>query len=163
MDENNYLEDYEVNQETLALCPHFHPEYQTKVLETSGVYYVKGKPLDLLKRNCKQFGASLRGRQEWAAYVMNKSYKLPILVQEHHNLLAFPTHSPRHTACTWIFVNQFPDIKTAAQKQKSLVQFPNGTELTVDVSYPSLNRQMQQGFACLGYFLGRRFRFFRPE
>lgn len=158
--EQTYVTTYEVNERTLALYPNRDPEYQTKVIETEGVYFVKDSPLRIVEQSCTVNGATYDGRKGWAAHVTKYKYKLPILIQEYGGIIASPTHSPEHLDCVWILIAHVVDIypeRIRSGQAGTIILFQNGMKLTLPLSFADFRSQLLTSRACLGYFQARSF------
>jgi competence protein ComK len=98
------LNDYEVNQETMAILP-FYDQFGnlfSYVLEESRCIQVKEKPLKVVLHSCNFYGSSYKGRVEGTAKIMGYTKVAPIIISESLDIFLFPLESPKNEACVWI-------------------------------------------------------------
>ncbi|NLP51850.1 hypothetical protein HC179_14165 [Bacillus sp. RO1] len=93
------VNDYMINKSTIAIEPHVHPQYQTKIIDMEGVYYSSERPAEILGRSCVKYGATFDGRRDAATKLTNFIQKTPVLISEVYGIIALPTHSPDHSQC----------------------------------------------------------------
>lgn len=147
------LNQYTINEQTMALIPAAHMAYDTIVLERDHQLYVSQTPLEIIKTTCLHHGSSYDGRRKAVMYKTGFKKKTPIPIRPSKNIYCFPTHSPTDFKCSWILYNhiatwkQFQSVKKSATK--SVITFKNSIELQIDVSPFILEKQMQRTFACM--------------
>ncbi|MRG87643.1 competence protein ComK [Salinibacillus xinjiangensis] len=147
------LNDYFINESTLALLPATHHEYDTIVLVQDQKLYVRKTPLQLIKKACLEAGSSFNGRREAVIYQTSFFNKVPIPILPSRDIYAFPTHSPSDFQCQWIFYNHVQSIKTnrspSKPSVKSIIIFKNEHQLSMRESYYLLEKQMQRTAICI--------------
>lgn len=129
---------YEINASTVAIIPLGNRE--SKVIEMENVFNVEMSPKQIIDYSCKFFGSSYTGRQEGTKTLIGVKYKIPIIVEETKNLIFFPTASPRIQDCAWISLNHIETYKQVGYS--TLVEFKNGEQLQLQMSYCSLENQI---------------------
>ena len=68
------------------------------------------------------------------------THKAPILVEDSHNLIFFPTSSPRLNDCSWISLNNIESY--TPYDDESLIRFNNNLILQVAASNKIINNQV---------------------
>ncbi|MEG2620987.1 MAG: competence protein ComK [Bacilli bacterium] len=130
---------YEINEETLALLP--FEENKTKIIETDGEIIINKNPMKIIDNSCKYFGSSYEGRFSGTKSLINISHKAPIIIEESRELIFFPTNSPRLFDCIWISLNNIREYRKIDFNKTEII-FTNGSILTLDISYGSLDNQI---------------------
>lgn len=153
---NKVLTHYQINEQTLALLPAFHFDYDTIVLEVDRTLYVKMKPLQLVEQACLDGGATYEGRRGAVTYQTGAKRKVPIPICPQRNLFTFPTQSPSEFTCHWIFYTHVhaitPCRTTKKSNIKAIITFKNGQQLPMSESYYLLQRQMQRTAICILHY-----------
>jgi len=133
------LKEYEINNSTIAIEP--INGYTSRVIEEDNIYIVNKNTTEIINHSCKFFGSSFLGRRDGTKALTGITYKAPIIIEETKSIIFFPTSSPRFDKCYWISLNHISDyVKKAGTS--TLVNFKNGQNLHVDVSYSSLENQV---------------------
>ncbi|HWJ76476.1 MAG TPA: competence protein ComK [Niallia sp.] len=144
------LTSYKVNKKTKSLKPAYQIEYQSIVMEAGNKeLYVRMTPLEIIKQATLAGGAAYNGRRTSMTYLTGIQKKVPIPISESQNIYAFPTCSPNHPDCIWIFFHHVEDIKPSAGAYKSVIQFKDGRELKMKESLPVLEKQMYRTWLCI--------------
>lgn len=134
------LKNYEINSETLAIIPVSNKI--SKVIEENEEFLISKKTFEIIDNSCKFFGSSYKGRYEGTKYLTGLSYKAPIVVEETKDIIFFPTTSPRMDSCNWICLNKISKYQKEGSNSKII--FKNGLELSLDMSYSSLENQIMR-------------------
>lgn len=129
---------YKISASTLAIIPE---KKKTKVYDDNRCYILKETVEELIDRNCCSNGANLIGRQKGTSYLLNSSYKPPIVINELDNLILVPTHSIRNIECSWIMLNNILNYKNINDK-KTIIEFKNGKKVVINCSYNKFDRQI---------------------
>ncbi|WP_445491796.1 competence protein ComK [Niallia sp. 03133] len=147
------LSDYDINEKTMALLPAFHHEYDTIVLEVNQILFVKQTALKLIEKAAIKGGADYRGRRTYVIYLLGEKNKIPIPINETKQIYAFPTKSPSHINCSWIFFHHVECIQkpnhSTPKEFRSIVVFKNGQELPIKESPYTLDKQMYRTWKCI--------------
>ncbi len=133
----SFLEDYEVNDKTLALCS---LENKTRVYEENGSFIVDKSANEIMENSCSYFGSSLEGRQKGTQKLIGVSYKAPVIVEETKDIIFFPTSSPRSKSCSWLRSSKINNYYYRGGKL--IVEFTNGDKVIVDASYGVIDNQI---------------------
>ena len=135
------INKYEFSKGTLAIVP--NDDETSLVFEDENQYIVQDKPFHIMDNSCKYFGSSYNGRKEGAKTILGAEYKVPIVVEDSSNLIAFPTTSPQASDCCWISLNRVHNIyKVDANNTKIL--FDNNKEIIVPCSFRSVENQLSR-------------------
>ncbi len=140
MNEEEILERYEINEETLALLPNNKKE--TIVIEKNRSFKVKEDATQIMKFSCEYFGSSLSGRQRGTTSLIGVTHKVPVIVEESREIIFFPTNSPRLKNCGWLSFNNIKNYKKDANGEGTIVEFKTGKSINIDLSYGSLDNQI---------------------
>ena len=133
------MEEYFINNDTLMLKP--ISEAETLVIEYDKRFLVEKNIMDIVKESCCYFGSSYEGRYQGSKNLLKMSYKLPIIIEDSHELVIFPTCSSRQENCCWISLNNIEDYKKI--NGKTIIQFKDDCcKESVDISYSSFENQI---------------------
>ncbi|MGP4073449.1 competence protein ComK [Piscibacillus sp. B03] len=135
----------QVTGRTLAIMPYYINDdtLGSHVMEKDREYHTHLSPKKVVDLGCKAHGSDLRGRLSGAQYVTGFSRKTPIAIDTYNKLYFFPTSSPSSNECVWICYNHILYIEKVKPKL-TRVHFNNGQSLLVNISYMSLNNQIQK-------------------
>ena len=131
------MQDYEINEHTLALIPQ---EQQTRVFEDNMSFLVNKSVQKVMEDSCEYFGSSLAGRQKGTSKLIGITHKTPIIIEETKEIIFFPTSSPRLAKCCWISLNNLEKYEQVSDKIKLI--FNNRRELLMDISYGIIDNQV---------------------
>lgn len=132
------INEYEINKYTLAIIT--LKKGISKVIEEDEEFIVNKDSKDIINESCKYFGSSYIGRFEATKYLIGINYKSPIIIEESQEIIFFPTSSPRFDNCNWICLNKIKNIEK--NNDDSIVNFKNGNQLLLNISYKSLENQI---------------------
>src|SRR5699024_11877903 len=91
---------------------------------------------------CKFNVSSLRGRLDVTKDVCNITYKAPIVIEPGSGMYFFPTESPQNKSCSWLAHSYIADINPINDGSKTVIKFTNGKIVTIDISYGSMQNQL---------------------
>lgn len=134
----NFMENYEINKETLAIIP--IEEEVSKVIEEEREFIVKSSVMKIIDDSCKFFGSSYEGRFEGTKTIMGVSHKSPIIIEETRKIIFFPTTSPRLSTCCWICLNKIKDYYKS--DTNTVILFSCGKKIKLHLSYPIVDNQV---------------------
>ncbi|MBQ8234351.1 MAG: competence protein ComK [Bacilli bacterium] len=132
------MADYIINSDTLLLIP--LDEDVCKIVEKEREIIIKTTVMDVINNSCLYFGCSLQGRIEGTKYLLNCSYKLPIVVDNHNDLIFFPTLSYTSSKCHWISFNNIESY-TKKDKNNTLIKFNNQNTYVIPTTLSSFENQ----------------------
>lgn len=132
------LEYYYINRGTCAVIP--IDKELSQIYEINDSYVVEKSVRQIIEESCKYYGCSYKGRVEGSKKMLNMTYKLPIVIEEFHNLIFFPTSSPRFGSCIWLSLNNIVNYEKIIDGSKII--FNNNREIVFEISYYSLENQI---------------------
>ncbi|WP_077617196.1 competence protein ComK [Bacillus sinesaloumensis] len=142
--ETNYLLEYEINPDTMAVLPIEDGKNTcSRVLEVEGEYIVAMKPTEIVDRSCRYFGSSLKGRQEGTREIMGVTHKAPIIVEASNKIFLFPTTSPTKLDCAWLSHNYVSEC-SFSQYESTTVIFTNKQAIQLQISKGSFQNQLHR-------------------
>ena len=94
-----------------------------------------------MEDSCRYFGSSYNGRKEGAKNILGAEYKVPIVVEDSNNLIAFPTTSPFSDDCAWISLNRVHNIYKVDNYSTKVI-FDNNQEIILPCSFRSMENQL---------------------
>lgn len=145
------LDNYYINRSTCVIIP--IEKNLCKVHERDDVFLVSKSSKEIIDESCKYYGSSYQGRFEGAKKILNMNYKLPIVIEEFHDLIFFPTNSPRVSDCIWISLNNI--INYNNNVKGSNILFQGDSTIEFDISYYSLENQIFRA-TMLNHLLRKR-------
>ena len=130
---------YEISNGTLAVVP--NDNNSSVVYEDEERYIIEELPFKIMEDSCKYFGSSYEGRKKGAKEILGAEYKVPIVIADTNELIAFPTTSPRADDCAWISVGRIENIYRVDESNTRIV-FDNKKEIIVPCSLRSMENQI---------------------
>lgn len=131
------MENYEINEKTLAIIPY---KNKSMVYEEDEAFVVDKNSFAIMENSCEYFGSSLQGRQKGTTNLTGITHKVPIIIEESKDIIFFPTASPKSKECAWISLNNLDKYEKANDKIK--LKFNNNKELFLNISYGILDNQV---------------------
>ena len=135
------INKYEFNRGTLAVLP--NDENTSLVLEDEERYMVNDNTFHIMEDSCRYFGSSYEGRKIGAKDILGAEYKVPIVIEDSSNLIAFPTTSPYSDDCVWISLKRIKNIYKIDNYNTKVV-FDNDKEIIVPCSFRSVENQLSR-------------------
>ena len=132
------IENYEINESTLAVIP--LSKNESLVMEEEESYTVLQNTTTILDNSCRFFGSSYLGRHMGTQALIGTKYKTPIIVEESKNLIFFPTSSPKKSLCYWISLNHVKNYEKNGENTQ--LTFKNGKKITLNVSKYAIENQI---------------------
>jgi len=146
------MNSYEINEETIAILP--SKEGKTKIIENDEEFFVEESPMKIIENSCNFFGSSYNGRFIGTKKLTGITHKAPIIIEESSEIIFFPTTSPRLNECIWIAHKQIKNYFKDRYLTKIL--FKNGKEISIDMSYGSLNNQILRSARLESVLISRK-------
>ncbi len=147
-------EQYVITNDTYAIIPAKHIDYQSIVIEANGTKRINQTPLEIIRYSCTQYWADYEGRRNAVIAHLKYKQKTPIPVSVQHKLCFFPTHAPTHMDNCWINpaqVNHWGRVEKnerTSEKQTEIV-FNNWHRLELGISMHTLQQQMERAFVVM--------------
>ncbi|WP_397537212.1 competence protein ComK [Rummeliibacillus pycnus] len=141
-------EIYTVSDNTMAFLPDFDGVggFKTTILEVDDLKECHLNPVELLDQNLRFFGSSLRGASEGTRYILGEVNMYPVIMNLKHQLVWFPTRSPKKNDCVWLALNHIKSYKRN-KNQSTKIIFTNGSSLNIEVSFSSFEMRMNRAYA----------------
>lgn len=132
------VQDYEINDKTLAIIP--FSKTKSVVYEGNDCFILDKSVDKIMEQSCRYYGSTMEGRQRGASALTGITYKVPVIITEEHDIIFFPTTSPRLKECAWISLN---NIKRYYEKNnKLLLEFLNKEIIELSISKNVLKNQI---------------------
>ena len=135
------IKKYEFSKGTLAVVP--NDKNSSLVYEDEDRYIIHETPFQIMEDSCKYFGSSYAGRKAGSKEILGAEYKVPIVVEDSNNLIAFPTTSPYSNECAWISLRRVNNISRIDNNNTKIV-FDNNKEIIVPCSFRSIENQLSR-------------------
>lgn len=151
---------YDVNfidRSVLFLLSSFETERKSKVVTTHGEYYSRLSALQLIDGACMLYASTYEGRVKATRHNLKLHKKTPILISS-DGVAAFPTRSPSHQECAWVFNHDYRTEFVSIGKTK-LIYDQYGVSVVLDVSIHTLEKQRTRMYEMLYYYLKVRNRY----
>ena len=134
--------DYIINDDTLALEGINYSS--TKVIERSREFVVHKFWQDILQDSCLYYGASLQGRIEASRDILQKGYKVPIVVSELHKLVLFSLGKQTDCECMWISLKNI--CSYSVEKGNIHFYFDSEKELIIRIGKETFEAQILKAY-----------------
>src|SRR5690625_4580143 len=95
--------NYQINEQTIALCPAKEMDQDTNVLKQAATYRVRKTPMQLIKEACIANWSTYEGKRQAVIHHTKFRKKVPIPINLEQNIFTFPTHATSDFDCHWIF------------------------------------------------------------
>lgn len=132
------LDSYYINRATCAIIP--IEKDVSQIYEINDSYIVEKSVKKIVEESCRYYGCTYKGRVDGSKKILNMTYKLPIVIEEFHNLVFFPTSSPRFGSCIWLSLNNIVNYEKILNGSRII--FQNKREIVFEISYYSLENQI---------------------
>ncbi|MDZ5784094.1 competence protein ComK [Marinococcus luteus] len=147
------LDEYEVNENTMAIVPNFEGEAKSIIWEKDGARIPAScTPTAIIKRGCLRGGSSFEGRSEAVKHYLHIRKKLPVPVNPSEGIYAFPISSLRDPENIWIFYNHVQPGQFVTSDDGTLIQFTDGTSLPTKASTFMIQQQLFRTGHCQSMF-----------
>lgn len=153
------VRDYKVTNETVALFPAKQIEHNTIIYEWNNTFLAKETAFELVEKACLTYGSTYEGRRKAVMHRTGYKRLVPIPISISRNIYAFPTHSPKHYECAWIFLEHVEFVQPVdgakGKAKETMIMFKNGKGLNVGVSLHVIRKQLQRTENCEFIFSDR--------
>lgn len=137
--------NYIVGKETMGLREANHPVFATIIQDANGIYYSRKTALQLLNESCLLKGGSdYRGKIVALKHNLKFYYKTPLIISREEKIYAFPTKSPTHFDCRWIFPEHINEDEFVVIDDAMYVIFRNGQLFPLNCSYHIFKNQLKR-------------------
>lgn len=135
------------------IFPTYELSEHTIVLEGDQTLSIQLTPLQLIQQAAIKGESDYTSRRKSMTYLTGIKKKIPIPLYPQKNIYAFPTHSPNHQNCHWIFFHQADSIQKLPKSKNSIyatkIIFKNGQELLLTESVQKIEKQMYRTWLCM--------------
>lgn len=148
MDKKNHYdqkEKYMINEKCMELKSVYDENGNecTKVRESEQTFIVRKSPEQIIDYSLNCIGFDLKGALKAAKLLLHldKKYMLPVLINHVHEIVLFPTHSPKNHKNIWLNPKH---IKRTFPKQKqTIIHFSNGETTIIEKKLIYFNNHFQ--------------------
>jgi competence protein ComK len=138
-------EQYEIGLKTMAVMYHADASFQTRMIDLDGDYLTSKSPQKLFDEICLKHGSTYEGRREAVVQSLGYEKRTPFLPAPLLGIYTFPSASPQHFDCVWLFPRHILQIVPhPANHHHSIVTFHNGSELVVKARPAFLKAQYER-------------------
>lgn len=131
------MQNYEINENTLALVPY---DKGTVVYEGNKEIFIYNDANEIIYNSCEYFGSTYEGRRIGTTRLTGMTHKLPVIIEESQRIIFFPTSSPRLNRCIWLSLKNIKNIEKIGPKTKII--FKNQQEIIINCSFATINNQL---------------------
>lgn len=146
------MEQYEINDETLAIIP--IGEDYSQVYELNQDLNVYQNANKIMEESCLYFGSSLDGRKKGTENMIGINYKAPVIVEETKEIIFFPLSSSRYNNAIWIGLKNLR--KYYKREDEIVLEFVNGKKIFLKSSYGVFNNQVLRATRLESALRGRK-------
>ncbi|SES76008.1 competence protein ComK [Salinibacillus kushneri] len=151
--EEKFLSDYSICERTMMIKPIDHPDFYSIVFEPNHKIYVKKPPFEMIQQACIDNGETYNNNRQTVIYHTGYKQKVPIHISISRKIYTFPTHSPKHIDCEWIFYRHVKNIQPILSSENtlynSMITFKNNLTQKLRESDFTLKRQMNRTSTCI--------------
>lgn len=150
------LRVYTINQETKAILYKRNLTNCTWIFEGKKQQPTTNPLMRILNQSCLENGSSLKGRLDYAKKILQTSSKLPIAVSPLKRIFMVPIRSLRNKetgVISYYHIKRYIPLREQRDQTRTLIIFKDGTDLSINVSYPSFKEQYSKtGHLIASYF-----------
>ncbi len=136
------MKNYIIQEDTLAIIG-IHANC-CRIIEKNREFYVFAPWQQILNDSCLYYGSSYQGRLEGSKDILNKDYKVPIILSEMRKLIFFAVGNQTDFNCVWISLKMMKDYQILSGKIKFI--FYNNKELYVYSGKESFENQLLKAY-----------------
>ena len=130
-------EDYIINNETVVVMSVGNS--CCKVYEVDDSFEVNMSLKKIIELSCNYFGSSFNGRLEGSRFHLGYNYKLPIIIDETRDIIAFPTRSYRDLNNYFLCLKQIKDYEKV--NNNIAIYLKNGKSIEIEDSFGIFENQ----------------------
>ncbi|MGG0658071.1 competence protein ComK [Rummeliibacillus pycnus] len=138
-------EFYTIHENTMAFLPSYDGvgSYKTDILEVDALKESLLSPIELVDKNLRYFGSSLKGASEGTRYILGEVNMYPVIMNHKQQLVWFPTKSPKKNDCVWLALNHIKNYKKNNNQSTEII-FTNDSSLNIQLSYSSFEKRINR-------------------
>lgn len=147
----NIEQSYIIKDKTIALVPAKEIDYDSIVVESESLRYIKQTPEEIIKESCLEYWSDYEGRRKAVIQKTRFKEKVPIPINPKQGIIAFPTHAIKSIDCCWLMPKHILryDVIKGNPNYKTIVTFTNRRTLKLDVSIRSFKSQINRAFEIM--------------
>ena len=130
-------QDYVISSETVLVMS--VGKSCCKIYELEDNFEVNMSLNKIINLSCNYFGSSFQGRIEGSKYYLGDNYKLPFIVDEYREIIAFPIKSYRDSNNAIILLNQIKDYEKT--KDGIIIYTKNNNKIEIKESFGIFENQ----------------------
>lgn len=135
------MKNYLINNDTVALLKKCD---KSIIYTLDDIKVINNNLKFILEYNCNYYGSSLDGRKKCAKSILNVKYRIPIIIDESHNIILLQLNSFRDKECLFLVANKILDMEEINNCLK--ITCINNQEFYVNLSKSSLEKMLLQSF-----------------
>ncbi|MGI2327538.1 competence protein ComK [Planococcus sp. YIM B11945] len=140
-----------IDRSVLFVVSSFEKGSKSKIVTKHGVLYSPYSALSLINKACMLYASTYDGRVKATRHNLQQHKKTTILISE-DGVAAYPTKSPTHPECVWIF-NQEYRIEFISPTKTRLIYDQYQVSAEVNVSIHTLQKQRTRMHEMLYYYM----------
>lgn len=147
------MKNYDVNlldRSVLFVENYFEKDKKSQITTKDGVFYSRHSVLTLIDKTCMMFASTYEGRVKATRHNLKQHKKTTLLISE-DGLAAYPTKSPDHPDCVWIF-NHHYRLETIAPNRTRILFDEFNVSTEVNVSIGILQKQRSRMYEMIYYY-----------
>lgn len=149
----NY-DDKVLDRSVLFVESFYETGRKSKIVTKDGIFYSRHSVLTLIDRTCMMFASTYEGRVKATRHNLKQHQKTTLFISE-DGLAAYPTKSPDHFDCVWIFNHQYR-LETIAPNRTRIYFDDYSVSTEVDVSIGILQKQRNRLYEMIFYYSNAR-------
>ncbi len=140
-----------IDRSVLFVVSSFENGCKSKIVTKDGVYYSSYSALTLMNKACMLYASTYEGRVKATRHNLHQYKKTTLLISE-DGVAAYPTKSPTHPECVWIF-NQEYRMEAITPTKTRLIYDQYQVSAEVNVSMHTLQKQRTRMYEMLYYYM----------
>ena len=146
------MDHYIMNDKTLAVIG---IDYKfCRVLEEKDEFLVSQNWQNVLNESCLYYSSSFQGRIDGSKVILNKEYKVPIILQEMGALVFFPVGNQTDYNCIWISLKNLNYY--TVQKEGIHLFFRENKDLMLTSGLQAFESQLLKSYNLEKLFISRQ-------
>lgn len=146
------VDHYIMNEKTLAVIG---IDYKfCRILEENEEFLISKSWQDILDESCLYYSSSFQGRVDGSRTLLNKEYKVPIILQEMGTSIFFPVGNQTNYNCMWISLknlNYYTSDKTGIH-----LFFQGNKDLLLTSGVQAFESQLLKSYNLEKLFISRQ-------
>lgn len=136
-------EDYIITPQFMYMIGdiNLHGTLCTEIIETSKTVIIDKPPVEILNASIQAIGFDLKGVLETSKWLLGSVHLCPIMVNPLHQLVLFPTHSPKNIESIWL--NPRHVHSTSGSNELTFILFNNGKTIIAPVGISVFNKALE--------------------